>query len=124
MQFSLELLILYSYECLFQLDPRLIRPKPRIDVPGKGFQRCNGSQCKGKDCNYAHSREEQWAWNRQLDEERSEWRSYVNFKVKLLCVYRTLLPQASLSSFVGKFEFEMEVCLRKNLYLAIKQAIA
>ena len=34
----------------------------------------------------------------------------------------SLLPQASLSSFAGKFEFEMEGCL--SYIFAIKQAIA
>ena len=41
----------------------------------------------------------------------------VCFNICLLMYACMLLPQASLSSFAGKFEFEMEVCLRKNLYV-------
>ena len=55
----------------FQLDPPSIRPMPKIDLHG-GFAMCDLFRCKGISCTYAHSKEEQRAWNSKLHKQTSE----------------------------------------------------
>ena len=46
-----------------------IRPMPRVDIPGK-FMLCDRQRCKGETCTFAHSIDEQNAWNRQKNSTR------------------------------------------------------
>ena len=56
-------------------DDPPIRPIPKRTISGHQFILCDGARCKGEWCSYAHSLEEQAAWN----EERKHAQSLKTF---------------------------------------------
>ena len=50
-----------------RLEQVNIRPMPQVKMrSGAKFLLCDGKRCIGENCTYAHSIEEQDAWNNQL----------------------------------------------------------